>query len=656
MCGFAGLCDVTGATPPRELAAIAETMAATLKHRGPDGEGSWCDAEAGLALAHRRLAVIHPGPAGAQPMVSASGRYVLAYNGEIYNFPAIKRRLEERGRRFSGHCDTEILLSAIEEWGLEAALTTANGMFAFALWDRRERRLHLARDRMGKKPLYFGRLGKRFVFASELKALREVPGLPLEIDRTALAAYLRERAVPAPLSIFRHIYKLPPGTHLALSLAGDGPPEGPAMLEGLVRYWSAADVALEGLHAPLPSDEVAAAEGLEACLTAAVESRMISDVPLGAFLSGGIDSTLVVALMQRLSSKPVKTFTAGFESPVFDESRAARETARHLGTDHTEFTLTEREARESVPLMARIYDEPFADASQVPSYLISRVIAGDVTVALSGDGGDELFGGYTRYRTGKRLGGWIETLPAAVCRGMSAMLQLGEYGAAAYNGLAARPALRAEKLDRYAALLRAGDFDSLYRDLHAQWRRAEDVVIGAAAPGVPAHGHRQVPDAVPPGIHRMMLIDTLGHLHDDILAKVDRASMASSLEVRSPILDHEVFAYAWRLPLEMKWRRGRGKCILRRVLSRHMPDALFERPKQGFKAPIGDWLRGPLQDWAGELLDPKRLAEEGYLDPAPVARKWRDHLAGRYDWSHALWTVLMFQAWKREVAPSRLTR
>lgn len=637
MCGITGFIDLSRGTPADRLAQTGRAMADSIRHRGPDSDGVWTDAETGVALAHRRLAIIDLSAEGAQPMASADGRYVISYNGEVYNFPELRVELESRGHAFRGRSDTEIMLAAIVEWGLTAAVERFVGMFAFALWDRQDRRLHLVRDRLGIKPLYYGRIGRTFLFGSELRSLQAHPGFQGDIDRDALTLYMRLNCIPAPHSIFRQIRKLAPASVLTLDTdSGEVATE---------TYWSLKGVAETAQRTPFAGNIGEATDELERCLGEAVRCRMVADVPLGVFLSGGVDSSTVAALMQASSDRPVKTFSIGFRDGAYNEAEDAAAVARHLGTEHHELYVTPREAQAVVPRLGAMYDEPFADSSQLPTYLVSEMARRHVTVALSGDGGDETFGGYNRYLWSDRVACTNARLPRGLRRLLAgAITSVSPPAWDRFGGLL-RQRNAGDKLHKLAGLLDADGLPEIYRRLISQWQDPAEIVVGGREPEILAQRSDDwLGDA--DFAAQMMYLDARSYLPDDILTKVDRASMAVSLEARVPILDHRVVAFAWSLPLSLRIHDGIGKRLLRELLYRHVPRALIERPKMGFAVPIHDWLRGPLRDWAEVLLDENRLRREGFFDPAPIRTRWTEHLSGRRNWQHQLWEVLMFQAWQ----------
>ena len=650
MCGIAGLLGADRVDPQ-----MLSRMCDTIAHRGPDDDGQWIDSDVGIGLGHRRLAIVDLTPLGHQPMHSADGRYVISYNGEIYNHGEVRKELEARGLAPVGgwrsHSDTETLVEAIAALGLEAALGLVVGMFAFALWDFKERRLRLVRDRFGEKPLYYGWAGRDFVFASELKAIRVHPRFVGEIDRRALESYAARTYIPAPLSIYRGIFKLEPGCILTVE-PGVAPMTEPPIvgkrLSGIefTRYWSYRDVMRAGYEQPI-GDRGEALEALSECLGQAVRGQSVADVPVGAFLSGGVDSSSIVALYHKYSSIPVRTFSIGFEDAEYDEARHAKLFAAHFGTVHHEHIVTVREAREVIPLLPAMYDEPFADSSQIPTHLVSRFARDKVTVALTGDGGDELFGGYNRHVMAPKLWSQLRRLPrplrAAAAGPLSHIPGRIWNSAAGLFGPRVQAGIGGKVQKGLRVVSHARGFDDIYSSFLDEWSQETSPVRGGGAPApFDLDFAAGAPDAL-----RMMYCDAVSYLPDDILCKVDRASMAVSLETRVPFLDHRVAALAARIPLAMKVSDGRGKQILRDLLFREAPRELFDRPKSGFAIPVGQWIKGDLRPWAEDLLDPARMAGEGWFDPAIVQRRWRDHLSGQRDSTPALWAVLMFQAWLR---------
>lgn len=650
MCGLAGIIGAA-ARDGAELERLTQLMTGPIRHRGPDDDGVFVVPESGVALGFRRLAIIDLSPAGHQPMASRSDRFTLVFNGEVFNHNTLRGELLAEGHRFRGHSDTEVILAAFESWGIRASVKRFVGMFAIAVWDRETRSLTLIRDRLGIKPVFYARAAGGVAFASELKSLAGLPGFQPRLDRRALSSYLRFLYVPAPATIYEDVYKLPPGHLLTLT-------EASADLPAPEAYWSATEAAEAGADNPLGGSDAEVVEQFDGLIKEAVRLRLEADVPLGALLSGGIDSSTVVALMQELLPRPARTFTIGFDRPEHDEADHARAIAKHLGTEHTELRLTGADALAVVPKLPEMFDEPLADPSSIPTYLVSGLARQHVTVALTGDGGDELFGGYNRYRHGARLSRRLDRIPASARQAAAAAI--GALRPGTWDRLSgmvgqlmpvsSRPRLVGERLDKLARLLRAGNTASRYRMLMSFWDRPDLVVRGVTEPGDELD--RILGAARPATLEeRMMLADQRGYLADDLLAKVDRASMAVSLEARVPLLDHRLVEFAWRLPLRFKIRDGQGKWILRQVLYRRVPRQLVDRPKMGFTVPISDWLRGPLRDWAESLLTREALDADGVLDPAPIREAWARLLDGRSPNATALWAVLTFQDWRRRWRP-----
>jgi asparagine synthase (glutamine-hydrolysing) len=653
MCGIAGIVSAITAVP--NAADVVARMTGALLHRGPDSGGVWSDVDAGVFFGHRRLAIVDLTADGQQPMLSASGRYVIVYNGEIYNFRELRAELEQAGRAFRGHSDTEVMLVAIEQWGLRQAVLRFTGMFAFAVWDREQRQLHLVRDRIGEKPLYYGRHGGALLFASELKSLFAVPGFRPGVDRDVLARFLRHNCVPGEAAILQGISKVPPGKIVSISARGG--PLGDAVIDC---YWSA----LEAHRAarPFGGTYEDATQELDRLLSRSVRRQMIADVPLGAFLSGGVDSSTVVALMQKQSTRPVRTFTIGFHEGGYNEAEYAKRVAQHLGTDHTELYVTPADALDVIPQLAQMYDEPFADSSQIPTFLVSRLARQHVTVALSGDGGDELFGGYNRYLWSQQIWRRLNRIPLPLRRAASAAIL--KLPARAWDRVLRplmpvvpqrfRYPMPGSRLHKLARSFAVESPQALYRRLISHWTDPGSIVLGGREPRATAD------ESVwsDPGefVRKMMVSDLLGYLPDDILVKLDRAAMSVSLEGRVPLLDHELIEFSFGLPLDYLLRDGSGKLVLKSVLHRYVPPPLVERPKAGFALPVADWLRGPLRDWAEALLDARRLRDEGYFAVEPVRAAWEQHLSGQGQLEYLIWDVLMFQSWlehfKEQVAPS----
>jgi asparagine synthase (glutamine-hydrolysing) len=652
MCGFAGFLGGQWLDGGRGAEFRLREMNDRISHRGPDSDGYWHDANTGMALGHRRLAIVDLSPAGHQPMLSADGRFIIAFNGEIYNHLSLRASLEKKmtidSLVWRGHSDTETLLAGFSAWGIRGTIERCEGMFAIAVWDRETRTLTLIRDRLGEKPLYYGWQGigcdSTFLFGSELKALKAHPTFAAEVDREALSLFMMHGYIPTPYSIYQGVRKLPAGTMLNISMdSRDSKP---------ISYWSLLQVASCGVLQPFKNTSNELVNELDSLLNSSVKQQMMGDVPIGAFLSGGVDSSTIVALMQAQSSRPVHTFTIGFHEAGYDEAEHANAVAKHLGTNHTELYVSPQQARDVIPRLPNLYCEPFSDSSQIPTFLVSQLARQHVSVSLSGDGGDELFAGYNRYVMGQKLWGKLSRLPVRLREELAKMItgvspQLWNHLLAPIQGLLP-PSLAqisiGDKLHKGAGVMAARTPSEFYQLLISHWSDPSELVIGATeSPALltNANQHLKIDDF----IHQMMVLDMLTYLPDDILTKVDRAAMGVSLETRVPLLDHRVVEFAWRIPLDYKLRNGVGKWLLRQVLYKYVPKKLIERPKMGFAVPIDIWLRGPLRDWAEELLSESRLKREGYLNPTPIRQKWAEHLSGKRNWQAQLWNVLMFQAW-----------
>jgi asparagine synthase (glutamine-hydrolysing) len=638
MCGITGFWARGGW--PEGGDETLQGMTDLLQHRGPDDAGYWVDRAAGVGFGHRRLAIIDLSPEGRQPMRSVSGRYSIAFNGEVYNFVDLRAQLARDGAAFRGRSDTEVMLAAIERWGLQSAVERFDGMFAFALWDAAERTLFLVRDRLGEKPLHYASLGTSLVFGSELKALRAHPAWRGEVDRGALALYIRHNCVPAPYTIYRDVHKVLPGTIVAVRASSGG------FETSASTYWSAESVARQGLADPMQGSDADAVDACEALLKGVIGREMLSDVPLGAFLSGGIDSSTVVALMQAQSSRPVRTFTIGFPELEYNEAQHAKAVAAHLGTDHTELYVRPSDLLGVIPELPIRYDEPFADSSQIPTMLVSRLTRTHVTVSLSGDGGDELFGGYTRYPRGRWVARARDWMPDGLRRALAAAL-----------GRVPGRSDRSERVRQLARLLSAETPQEMYRHVISQHPEPGRLLLDGGEPATLLTGGHDLGREAS-FVDQMMYLDLVTYLPDDILVKVDRASMAASLESRAPFLDHHVVEFAWRLPLGRKFRNGKGKWLLRQLLHRYVPETLVERPKRGFSVPLAAWLAGPLRDWARELLSRSRVRQDGFFDPAAIASLWARQQRGSRRSPEQVWAILMFQAWLRaqESAPRSRSR
>lgn len=650
MCGIAGFIDGLGAGSEATLRAQALKMVVRLSHRGPDHGDAWADSRSGVGLGHRRLSIVDLSSAGHQPMISKSGRFVVVFNGEIYNFSDLRLELQEKGHEFWGTGDTEVLLAAIEEWGPERAAQSSIGMFAFALWDRSERELWLFRDRVGEKPLYYGWCGGAFVFASELKAILAHPRWSADIDRDAMALYLRHGYIPAPHSIYRNIKKLLPGHFTRIDTRALATHTSRA-----IPYWSARDLVEKCLTQIFEGSDEEAETEFESLLRDSVRRQMVTDVPHGAFLSGGIDSSTIVALMQLESSKPIRTFTIGFNEQAFNEATYAKEVAQHLGTAHTELYLTPGQVMEVIPKLPSLFDEPFADSSQIPTYLVSQLAQQNVTVALTGDGGDELLGGYNRYLLSERIWEMTSRVPyparSVIARALKAVpvsawdsfCQVGQIGMKVLPRIL-QTSINGDRIHRAAHLLSRRDQADLYYSCVSNFDDPSSLVMGAREPWTILKDRLAWP-SIANFTQRMMYLDLLSYLPDDILVKVDRASMGVSLETRVPFLDHRLIEFCWRLPMKFKIRGAESKWLLRRVLEKRVPKRLIDRPKMGFGVPIDRWLRGPLRQWANDMLSESRLKREGYFNPGPIGKIWKEHSKGNRNWHPQLWSILMFQSW-----------
>ncbi len=645
MCGITGFWDPSLQHGREYLETSVKNMSDKIVHRGPDDHGVWVDEKSGIGLGFRRLAILDLTPTGHQPMVSGDGRYVIVFNGEVYNFEALRDELEALGHTFRGRSDTEVMLASFQQWGIVPAVKRFNGMFAFALWDCTEHRLYLVRDRIGIKPLYYGWLDGVFAFGSELKTLRAHPAFQSEIDRDALASMLRHNYIIAPYSIYKGISKLQQGTILQVNTDDRS--------SHMIPYWSGLETAEYGYTHPFEGDEKEAADELDALLRESIRLRMIADVPLGAFLSGGVDSSTITALMQAQSPIPVRTFSIGFSEEAYDEAQHAKAVAKHLGTDHTELYVTPKEAMDVIPRLPALYDEPYSDSSQIPTFLVSQLARRHVTVSLSGDGGDELFGGYTRYTFAQNIWRWIGWQPQEIRSALSGLLGVPSIERWRKTIHLLEPVLPeslhqiliADKLHKFRAILRCRNDREVYERVISHWLNPNDIVINGHEPMTVVNDPAQWPK-IDNFVSWMMAMDLVSYLPDDILVKVDRASMGVSLEARVPLLDdHRLVEFAWRLPLSMKIRKGKSKWLLRQVLYRYVPPELIERPKRGFSIPIEHWLRGPLRDWAEGLLDETRLRREGFFQVEKIRDAWSNYMAGNGNWHYHLWDILMFQAW-----------
>lgn len=652
MCGLTGFLETTHYLTSSQKKSVTHNMLTALTHRGPDDQGLWIDPSAGIALGHCRLSIIDLSPQGHQPMHSACGRYVMVYNGEIYNYLEIRKELQDSGvtAGWHGDSDTEVILAAISHWGLEKAISQFTGMFAFALWDKKHQTLKLIRDRLGEKPLYYGWMNKTFLFGSELKSLRKHPSWQGEIDQNVLALFFRRSCIPAPYSIYKNIFKVLPGTFVSVAQK-DITKDTNSPLEPIY-YWSAQEIVEAGANEPLDNTEEGIISQLDTHLRNSIKGQMIADVPLGAFLSGGVDSSTVVALMQAQSTQPVKTFTIGFEEDAYNEAHDAKAVAKHLGTDHTELYVSPREAMNIIPNLPSLYDEPFSDSSQIPTYLISKLARHHVTVSLSGDGGDELFGGYNRYLWGNRIwgkiSGYSSSLRHVLNWGIKALSPKAWDSVFQFLDPLVPKSVKqrnpGDKLHKLAGILMSKHPQEMYLRLASHWDTPKSIVPGSEEISTLLTNSKRWAN-IQDFTSTMMSLDMICYLPDDILVKVDRASMGVGLETRTPFLDHRVVEYAWKIPMHMKIRNNQGKWVLKQVLYKYVPKELIERPKMGFAIPIDSWLKGPLRDWAEDLLSPDKLKNEGFLNPEPIRKVWQAHISGKENFQHHLWDVLMFQAW-----------
>ena len=653
MCGITG---IFGNLRKEEFDSSIHEMSATLNHRGPDDAGTWINEENGVAFGHQRLSIIDLSSAGHQPMVSPCGRFTTVFNGEIYNHLQLRDKLNTSANKQSwkGHSDTETLVTAFSQWGIEKTLQQLVGMFAIAVWDFKEKRLFLIRDRFGEKPLYYGWSNGVFLFGSELKALQKYKRFSNQIDRGALSLYMKYMYVPTPYSIFRDIYKLEPGCILQID-KGTKPPTLPLFAPfrdqgiNIAQWYSISNMAQAG-QKNLITDQNDAVDLIEKTLLESVRSQLISDVPLGAFLSGGIDSSVITALMQKVCKDPVKTFTIGFEESSFNEAVYAKEVSRHLGTEHHELYVTSSDAFKVIPHLPTLYDEPFADSSQIPTYLVSKLARESVTVSLSGDAGDELFGGYNRYLWGSRVWNKVRWMPLIVRQTLG--VAINKISVNTWDSIgnslpnSSRVSLMGDKAHRMAHRLKnVKSLDDVYHSIVTEGYKEDGLVVNDKAALITKLDNNDIVSGIVDSEHRMMLLDSLTYLPDDILTKVDRAAMGVSLETRIPFLDYRVAELAWRLPLDTKINNGETKWPIRQVLYKYVPKVLIERTKAGFAIPVGQWIRGPLREWAADLLNEERIRREGYFNPELVQQLWQQHLSGKYDWTPRLWAILMFQAW-----------